>query len=142
VPPPPPPRFLAEKTTVTTPSAGELAGFESDNVDTRRAPRFEGRLEFEVLPSEVRSGEPFVVRVQLVNEGRRTVRIEGIALAIVEEGRRTATPARILQRRAPAGARVLVTEYSAVWSPSRSWSLEAVAAVEGNELVRSRLKSE
>ena len=141
-PPPPPPRFLAGKTTVTTPSAGELAGFESDNVDTRRAPRFEGRLEFEVLPSEVRPGEPFVVRVQLVNEGRRAVRIEGIALATVEDGRRTTAPARVLQRRAPARARVLVAEYSAVWSPVRSWSLEAVAAVEGNELVRSRLKSE
>jgi Tfp pilus assembly protein PilF len=139
---PAPPRFLAERTTVTTPAAGELAGFESDTVDARKAPRFQGRLEFEVLPAEVRPGEPFVVRVQLVNEGRRSVRIEGLALATVEDGRRAAVPARVLQRRVPAGARGLVAEYSGVWSPASSWSLEAVAAVEGDEVVRSRLKSE
>jgi hypothetical protein len=80
--------------------------------------------------------------VQLVNESRRSFRIEGIALATVADGRRTAVPARVLQRRAPAGARVLVTEYSAVWSPADSWSLEAVAAIEGKELVQSRLRSE
>jgi hypothetical protein len=80
--------------------------------------------------------------VQLVNEGRRAVRIEGIALATVEDGLRTTAPARVLQRQAPGRARVLVAEYSAVWSPARSWSLEAVATVEGNELVRCRLKSE
>jgi Tfp pilus assembly protein PilF len=139
---PAPPRFLAETTTVTTPAAGELAGFESDTVDARKAPRFLGRLEFEVLPAEVRPGEPFVVRVRLVNEGRRSVRVEGVALATVEDGRRAAVPARVLQRRVPAGARSLVAEYSGVWSPASSWSLEAVAAVEGDEVVRSRLKSE
>jgi len=140
--PPSPPRFVAERTTVTTPAAGRLAGFESDNVDARQAPRFEGRLEFEVLPSAVDPGEPFVVRVKLVNEGRRSVRVEGIALAVVDDGRRTAAPTRVLQRRAPAGERALVAEYSAVWSPTRSWSLEVVAALEGNEQVRSRLKAE
>jgi len=140
---PAPPRFLAERTTVTTPAAGELAGFESDTVDARQAPRFQGRLEFEVLPAEVRPGQPFVVRVQLVNDGRRSVRLEGLALATVEDGHRAAIPTRMLQRRVPAGARGLVAEYSGVWSPGRhSWSLEAVAAVEGDELVRSRLKSE
>jgi hypothetical protein len=139
---PGPPRFLAERTTVTTPAAAEVAGFESDTVDARRAPRFQGRLEFEVLPSEVRPGKPFVVRVQLVNEGRRSVRVEGLALATVEDGRRAAVPTRVLQRRVPAGARGFVAEYSGIWSPVRSWSLEAVAAVEGNEVVRSRLKSE
>ncbi len=139
---PAPPRFLAERTTVTTPAAGELAGFESDTVDARQAPRFQGRLEFEVLPAEVRPGKPFVVRVQLVNEGRRSVRVEGLALATVEDGHRTAVPTRVLQRRVPAGARGLVAEYSGVWSPARFWSLEAVAAIEGDELVRSRLRSE
>ncbi len=142
IPPPPPPHFLAERTTVTTPAAGKLAGFESDNVDARRAPRFEGRLEFEVLPAEIRPGEPFVVRVQLVNRGRRSVRVEGVALATVENGRRTAAPARVLQRQAPAGQRALVAEYSGVWSPARSWSLEVGATVEGNEVVRSRLRAE
>ncbi len=99
-------------------------------------------LEGHDVEAEVRPGQPFVVRVQLVNESRRAVRIEGVELATVEDGRRTMAPARVLQRQVPPRARVLVAEYSAVWSPVGSWALEAVAAVEGNERVQSRLKSE
>jgi hypothetical protein len=135
-------RFVSGQTTVTTPSAGELAGFESADVTTRRPPRFLGKMEFEVLPTEVRPGEPFVVRIHLVNDGRRAVRIDGIEITTIEDGQRSSTPARVLQPRVPPRGRALVAEHSAVWSPAASWSLVAVAAVEGDERIRSRLKAE
>jgi serine/threonine-protein kinase len=135
-------RFAAEKTTVTTRSAGELAGFETTDVTTQRPPRFEGKLEFEVLPSEVHPGEPFVVRLHLVNEGRRSVRIEGIEISTVEDGRRTRAPAEVLQEEVDPQHRALVAEYAGVWPSVDSWSLEAEATVEGDERVRSRLRSE
>jgi hypothetical protein len=127
---------------VTTPSAGELAGFESEDVTTRRPPRFVGRMEFEVLPVEVRPGEPFVVRVHIVNDGRRAVRIEAIEITTVADGQRISTPARVVQPQVPPGGRTLVAEHSAVWSTATSWSLVAVAAAEGDERIRSRLKAE
>jgi hypothetical protein len=130
------------RTTVTTPSAGALAGFESEDVTTRRPPRFVGRMEFEVLPAEVRAGEPFVVRVHLVNEGQRAVRIDGIEITTVADGQRNGAAARVLQPQVPARGRALVAEHSAVWSPATSWSLAAVATVEGDEQIRSRLKAE
>jgi hypothetical protein len=126
---------------VTTPSAGELAGFETDDVRTRRPPRFVGRMEFEVLPGSVRPGEPFVVRVLLVNEGRKDVRLEGVEITTILDGHRQTAPARLLQREVPARGRTLVAEYSSVWAVSPSWSLEAVASVQGDETVRSRLES-
>jgi hypothetical protein len=134
--------FKAGKTTVTTRSAGELAGFETTDVTTQRPPRFEGKIEFEVLPSEVRPGEPFVVRLHLVNEGRRSVRVKDIELSTVEDGRRTRAPAEVLQGEVDPQHRALVAEYAGVWSPVDSWSLEAEATVEGDERVRSRLRSE
>jgi hypothetical protein len=127
---------------VTTRSAGELAGFETTDVTTQRPPRFEGKLEFEVLPSEVHPGEPFVVRLHLVNEGRRSVRIEGIEISTVEDGRRTRAPAEVLQEEVDPQHRALVAEYAGVWPSVDSWSLEAEATVEGDERVRSRLRSE
>jgi serine/threonine-protein kinase len=135
-------RFRAGKTTVTTKSAGELAGFESADVTTQRPPRFVGRMVFEVLPSEVRPGEPFVVRLHLVNEGRRAVKIRDIEIATVEDGQRAMVPAQVLQGEVPSRDRALVAEYAGVWSPVDSWSLEAVAVVDGDERVRSRLRSE
>ena len=135
-------RFRAGETTITTPSAGKLAGFESTGVKTQRPPRFVGRMEFEVLPSEVRPDEPFVVRLYVVNEGRKAVRIRGIELVTIEDGRRTAAAAHLLQDKVDPHVRALVAEYSGVWSPVGTWSLQAIAAVDGDERVRIRLRSE
>jgi hypothetical protein len=135
-------RFRAGETTITTPSAGKLAGFESTGVKTQRPPRFVGRMEFEVLPSEVRPDEPFVVRLYVVNEGRKAVRIRGIELVTIEDGRRTAASAQLLQDKVDPHVRALVAEYSGVWSPVGTWSLQAIAAVDGDERVRIRLRSE
>jgi hypothetical protein len=135
-------RFVGGSTTVTTPSAGELAGFESADVTTRKPPRFVGQMEFEVLPPAVRPGEPFVVRVHLVNESRKAVKIEGVEITTIADGERSNAAARVLQPRVPARGRALVAEHSAVWAPARTWSLVAVATVEGEERVRSRLRSE
>jgi hypothetical protein len=138
----PPRRFRAGETTVTTKSAGELAGFESAAVTTQRPPRFEGRMVFEVEPSEVRPGEPFVVRLHLVNEGRRRVKIRGFELAMVEDGQRTMVPTEVIEGEVSSRDRALVAEYSGVWSAVDSWSMEAVVVVDEDERVKSRLRSE
>jgi tetratricopeptide (TPR) repeat protein len=134
--------FRAGRTTVTTESAGELAGFDSADVTTQRPPQFEGRMVFEVQPSEVRPGEPFVVRIHLVNEGRKTVKIKDVEVATIEDGQRTAVPTQLLQAEVPSRDRALVAEYAGVGSTAASWTLEAVAIVDEDERVRSRLRSE
>jgi predicted Ser/Thr protein kinase len=134
-------RFVADATTVTTPAAGQLEGFETEDVKTRRPPRFTGRMEFEVLPPAVHPGESFVVHVVLVNEGRETVRVRGIELATVADGQRTPAPARILQKEVAPRSRALVAEYSAVWSDTGPWELDAEVTADGDERVRSRLRS-
>jgi serine/threonine protein kinase len=149
-PPPPAPEpaatpaaargFVAEGTSVATPSAGGIEGFDSSDVSTRRPPQFTGRLEFEVLPPAVRQGEPFVVRIHLRNDGRKAVKVRGLALAAVVDGRRVPAPAKPLQREVPGQSRALVAEYSAVWTEAGSWALEAVLTADRNETVSSRLR--
>jgi len=136
---PPPRHFVADKTTVTTPSAGALAGFETEDVRTRRPPRFAGHMVFEVVPPEVRAGEPFVVRIHLVNEGKKSVRIRGIDLSTVVDAERTATPARPLAKDVAARSRALVAEFSSIWSVAGAWALEVVVSADDDEQVRSRL---
>ena len=133
--------FVAEGTSVATPSAGGIEGFDSSDVSSRRPPQFSGQMEFEVLPPTVRPGEPFVVRIHLRNDGRRAVKVRGLSLAAVVDGRRVPAPAKALQREVPAQSRALVAEYSGVWSEAGSWTLEAVLTADRNETVSSRLRA-
>jgi serine/threonine protein kinase/tetratricopeptide (TPR) repeat protein len=133
--------FTAEATSVATPAAGGVEGFDSSDVSSRRQPQFVGRMEFEVLPPAVRAGEPFVVRIHLRNDGRRGVKVRALSLAAVVDGRRDALPVKPLQREVPPQSRALVAEYSGVWSEARSWALEAVVTADRNETVSSRLRA-
>jgi serine/threonine protein kinase len=133
--------FTAEATSVATPSAGGIEGFDSSDVSSRRPPQFVGRMEFEVLPPAVRPGEPFVVRIHLRNAGRRAVKVRAVSLAAVVDGRSHPVPVKPLQREVPAQSRALVAEYSGVWGEAHSWALEAVVTAERNETVTSRLRA-
>jgi len=133
--------FTADATTVATPSAGGVEGFDSSEVNSRRPPQFAGRLEFEVLPREVRPGERFVVRIHLRNDGRRAVKIRGLSLAALVDGRPVAAPVTALQREVSPQGRALVAEYSGVWSEAASWALEAVVTADRDERITSRLRA-
>jgi hypothetical protein len=98
-------------------------------------------MEFEVLPPTVRPGDPFVVRIHLRNEGRKSVKIRSLALAAVVDGRRTPASATPLLREVQGQSRGLVAEYSAVWAAPREWVLEAVVTADKDETVTSRLKA-
>jgi tetratricopeptide (TPR) repeat protein len=138
---PPAHSFTAEATSVATPSAGGIEGFDTADVSARRSPQFTGRMEFEVLPLAVRAGEPFVVRIHLRNDGRRAVRVRGVRLAAVVDGRRRPAAVKPLQREVPPQSRALVAEYSGVWTEAASWALEAVVTADRDETVTSRLRA-
>jgi serine/threonine protein kinase len=133
--------FTADATSVLTPEAGSLEGFDTSDVSSRRPPQFVGRMEFEVLPPAVRPGEPFVVRIHVRNESRRAVKVRSVSLAEVADGRREALSAKLLQREVPARSRALVAEHSGVWREAASWALEAVVTADRNETVTSRLRA-
>jgi hypothetical protein len=69
------------------------------------------------------------------------VKVRGVALAAVVDGRRSAAPVKALQREVPAQTRALVAEYSGVWAEATSWALEAVVTADRNETVTSRLRA-
>ena len=119
---------------------GGPAGFDGAQV-AGRAPQFSGRMEFEVLPPSVRPGEPFVVRIHLRNEGKKSVKIRGLTLAAVVDGQRVPAAAVPLLKEVQAQSRALVAEYSGVWSGPREWALEAVVTADKDEKVTSRLKA-
>jgi hypothetical protein len=119
---------------------GGPAGFDGAQVAGREA-QFSGRMEFEVLPPSVRPGEPFVVRIHLHNEGRKSIKIRALSIAAVVDGRREPAAAKPLLKEVKGGSRGLVAEYSGVWGAPREWALEARVTADKNETVSSRLRA-
>jgi len=134
--PPPARGFTPDATSV----GGGPAGFDGAQVAGREA-QFSGRMEFEVLPPSVRPGEPFVVRIHLRNEGRKSIKIRALSIAAVVDGRREPAAAKPLLKEVKGQSRGLVAEYSGVWGAPREWALEAVVTADKNETVSSRLKA-
>jgi hypothetical protein len=140
-PTPPPTRsFTFDATSVSVSGQGGPAGFDGAQL-AGRAAQFSGRMEFEVLPPAVRPGEPFVVRIHLRNEGRKSVKIRGLTLAAVVDGQRVPAAVVPLLKEVQAQSRALVAEYSSVWNAPRAWTLEAVVTADKNETVTSRLRA-
>jgi tetratricopeptide (TPR) repeat protein len=137
--PPPARGFTPGATSVRVAGSGP-DGFEGAQVAGRPA-QFSGSMEFEVLPPAVRPGDPFVVRIHLRNDGRKSVKIRGLALAAVVDGRRLPAAAKPLQREVQAQSRALVAEYSGVWNAPREWTLEAVVTADKDETVTNRLRA-
>jgi len=89
----------------------------------------------------VRAGQPFVVRIHLRNDGRKSVKIRGLALAAVVDGQRVPASVVPLLKEVRGQSRALVAEYSGVWASPREWALEAVVTADKDEKVTSRLKA-
>ena len=131
--------FTAEGTVVSAAPADGPSGFEGG--DARRPVEFAGRLLFQVVPTAVHAGDPFVVRLRLVNEGRRPVRVRSLEAVVLAEGRRTTVGAKIVQREVEPQREAIVAEYSGEWHDTGPWMLEALIVTDRGERIASRLRS-
>jgi hypothetical protein len=133
--------FVTGKSVIASAKAGGgLAGFDTADVKTQKIPDLVGRLEFEMEPSAPGAGEGYGVRVFLVNEGRKAVRLRGVVLTTSVDGARSSLPASMREREVLPQARALVAEAHGTWPEAVvSWSLEAVLSSDRDETCTSRL---
>ncbi|HEX6736812.1 MAG TPA: hypothetical protein VF310_00935 [Vicinamibacteria bacterium] len=143
-PPPPPPRRFVLGQTVTENlkgAKGSLPGFDTSGVGMRRAPEVAGRLDVEMTPEEVRPGESYAVRIFLANEGRKSIQLNGLNVAVVADGKRTARTLSPRTREIAPRERVLLTELPGVWREGLgSWAVEVSAVSTRQDSYRNELR--
>lgn len=145
VPPPPPaPRRFVQGQTVTENmkrAGGGLAGFETSGVGMRRAPEVVGHLDLEMTPGEVRPGESYAVRIFLANEGRKTIQLSSMNVAVVADGKRNARAMIPRVREIAPRERVLLAELPGVWREGlESWAVEVNATSSRQDSYRNDLR--
>jgi hypothetical protein len=130
-------RFVPGQTNVQTQSekGGGLAGFETSDADLRKAPDFQGRIEFEMAPaSGLEAGAAWTLRAYVVNEGKKPIRVQGVTITAGGGGGPVTPKTREI---APQG-RALVGEATGTWRETADWSAEVtVTANKGDSLKNS-----
>ncbi|HVR70933.1 MAG TPA: hypothetical protein VMT87_08815 [Vicinamibacteria bacterium] len=107
------------------PSDPDVPGFQPGGVGVKRAPEIPGRVDFEVSPPQVKAGDRYAVKVFLVNDGGKPIAIDGLNVAMVADGRRSARDMPPRARNVAPRERALLAELPGVWQDGLdSWALE------------------
>jgi hypothetical protein len=113
------------------------AGFDTEDVLADRD--FLCKLAFEYWPAAVRPGDSYSVRVLMVNDAPKPIRMKSVAVTVTSNGTRESRPAQAV-REAPARQRTLLAEIGGSWAENvQNWSLEAVVTSSKDDSCRSRL---
>jgi hypothetical protein len=139
-------RFVAGQTQVQTQKAqkeggGELAGFDTGDADLRKAPDFQGRIEFEMTPaSGLEAGQAWTLKVYVVNDGKKPIRVQGVTVATSVNGAGGGGPIPSRARDIPPQQRALLGEASGSWRDgTTSWSTEVTVTANKGDSLRNTI---
>jgi len=131
-------RFVPGRTVVKTEKAsGGLAGFDTGDVALQKSPDFLGRIDFEMSPaSGIKAGDGYSLKIILVNEGKKSIRIQGLSVNTVVNGAAASAPATARVREVQPQQRAELGEVTGSWREgTTSWSAEVlVTANKGDSL--------
>jgi len=137
-------RFASGRTAVQTPKAqkaGDLAGFDTDDADLRKSPDFLGRVEFEMSPvSGLEPGDAWTLRVYVVNEGKKPIRVQGVTVGTSVNGAASGGPLPPRAREIAPQQRALVAETTGSWRDgTTAWATEVTVTAGKGESLKNTL---
>jgi hypothetical protein len=142
-PPLPRPRaFVAGETVVESRKAvsNDLRGFDASGVEVKRAPDIPGRIEFEVIPANVKAGEPYTVNVFLSNHGTKAIKVDAVTVVSTLNDTRSRGTLKPKAKDVPPQERTLVAELPGIWREDVSaWAMEVTISSAKGDTYRSRL---
>jgi molecular chaperone GrpE (heat shock protein) len=130
--------FVTGQTIIeTAESRKSLSGFDTSEVDLKKAPKESGKIDFEIGPKSPHPGDPYTVRVFLTNLGKKTLKIGRLVVTTSANGTKAPSAATPRASEVEPGKRVLIHESSAEWADgTTAWSVEAVVTTPKDETLR------
>jgi hypothetical protein len=134
--------FVPGRTVVQTEKArgGGLEGFDSSGVNLQKAPDFQGRIEFAMSPASVQPGDPWQLKIYVVNEGKKAIKISSLAVTTMVNGSPSGSGGAPRNREIAPQQRVIVDELSGTWPAGvNSWKTEVKLTAGKNDTLASQL---
>jgi hypothetical protein len=121
-------------------AAGGLEGFDTSTVDLKRAPDVAGRIDFEVAPPHVKSGDRYTVKAYLVNDGAKPIRIKEIFVATTLNGSLSAGRIAPRQRDVPPRQREAIGVFSDVWRDGvAAWAMDVTVTSDRGDVYKNQV---
>lgn len=95
-----------------------LSGFDSKKskeVNVKRAPEIDGRIEFSATPARVKAGDRYSLRVSLVNEGKRTIDLKEVAVTTSLNRKEESGTVKPLVKQVAPRQNEVIHEISGTW---------------------------
>ena len=120
--------------------SGGPAGFDTGDADLRSSD-FLGRVEFEMTPSSgIEPGDAWTLKVYVVNEGKKPIRVNGLALGTTVNGAGSGGPLAAKVREVAPQQRALVAETSGTWAETTTtWAAEVTVTGGKGESLRNTI---
>ena len=135
-------RFVLGATSVESrkPIGADLKGFEPEGVVEKRGPAVNGHLLLEMDPPQPSPGKPYVVRVYLKNDGRRSIDVTDMKVSTVANGTTIEVPVIPEHKAVPARARTLLRELPGTWKQATdTWAMVVVVTSRREDVYTNRL---
>jgi hypothetical protein len=127
--------FVLGKTQVEgAPAKGSMKAFDSRDVAVRKPAEVPGRVEITASPEHVRAGDALTLKVYLLNDGKKPIRIQGLNVATTLDDVRQSAPVTPQVKEVAPGDRTLLAEITHEWKPvARRFRVEAQVASDRGE---------
>ena len=118
----------------------ELKGFDPAAVALKRAPESDGAIEFEVVPTQVQPGQPYVVNVYLRNRGALSIHVKSLSVASEMNGRSSRGSLSPRSKAVEPSLVGLLAELPGVWKDDvGSWSIAVDVTTASGDTYSSRV---
>ena len=133
-------KFVSGRTVVKTEKAGSgISGFEG--ADVQRTPDFSGRIEFEMSPaSGLRAGDAWTLKVFLVNDGKKNIKVGGITASTAVNGAGAGAPMAAAVKEVAPQQRVALGQIAGSWKDgTSSWSADVLVTANKGDSLKNTL---
>ena len=133
--------FVSGSTVVQTEKVkGSVAGFDSADVNVKKSPDFQGRLEFAMSPPSVKPGEPYKLQITLVNEGKKPIKISGMTFTITVNGQKSGNPIAPRAKEVAPQQRAVLEELPGVFpAQATTWTAEVLVTANKGDSLKNQL---